>query len=502
MDVELRNIHKTFGKVHANNNISLSIKSGEVQGILGENGAGKSTLMKIFSGFISHDSGNILLDGKVVNIESPADSVRLGIGMLHQDPLDFPPFKVIDNLIMGSREGILPNRKKVLREFNEIQKKYNFNISPESYIENLSVGERQQLEIIRLLWLGAEVLILDEPTTGISANQKEQLFAAIRSLSENGKVIIFVSHKLEEVEALCNKIAVFRQGKNVGVVEPPYDSEKLVEMMFGKSIKLNERSCCIQEQENIEVSDLQIDDVRLPIKDVNLHIRKGEVIGLAGMEGSGQGQILRALAGIVRPAKGKIWLHESNGKKVDLSGQHYFKFKDSGIAYLPAARLEEGLIAGLNLQEHFLLAEKENGFFVDSKAALKLTEKRIKEFNIKGTPENFIESLSGGNQQRAELALLRQPLRLLLLDHPTRGLDIESSIYIWSKLKQRCAEGASILFISSDLDEILQYSDRIHVFFNGMISKPFEAEQVSVEELGQLIGGKGWDSSPKDILHG
>ena len=493
MDVEVSNIHKTFGKVHANNDISLSVRSGEVQGILGENGASKSTLMKILSGFISYDSGKILLDGREVNISSPADSARLGIGMLHQDPLDFPPFKVIDNLILGSREGMIPDRKKVREEFEALTRQFNFSISPDTYIEDLSVGERQQLEIIRLLWLGAEVLILDEPTTGISEEQKKQLFAMVRQLTQQGKAILFVSHKLEEVMSLCTKVAVFRQGRHVGEAVPPYDSNKLVEMMFGKTLARSDRKCCAQEKVNIEVSDLQIDDVRLPIRDVNFSIQKGEVIGLAGMEGSGQVLILRALAGIIRPSGGKIWLHEEEGSKRDFVGRHYFDYKDHGISFLPAARLEEGLIAGLDLREHFTLAEKQDGFFVDSKAVQKFAEQRIQEFNIKGTAENKIESLSGGNQQRAELALLRQPLRLLLLDHPTRGLDIESSQYIWSKLKQRCTEGASIIFISSDLDEISLYSDRILVFFGGRVSKPLDSASVTVEKIGELIGGKGWE---------
>ncbi len=492
MDVEVRNIHKTFGKVHANNNISLTVKSGEVQGILGENGAGKSTLMKILSGFISSDSGSILLDGKEVKIASPADSVHLGIGMLHQDPLDFPPLKVIDNLILGSHEKMIPNRKKVRQDFVELQDQFNFSISPDAYIDSLSVGERQQLEIIRLLWLGADVLILDEPTTGISSAQKIQLFAMVRKLSEQGKVIIFVSHKLEEVESLCTQIAVFRQGMNVGEVKPPYNSDKLVEMMFGKVLAHVDKKCCAQEKVNIEVKDLKIDDVRLPINDVNFEINKGEVIGLAGMEGSGQVLLLRALAGIIRPSGGKILLHEDSGTNKDLVGKHYFNFKEAGISFLPAARLEEGLISGLDLREHFILAEHQRGFFIDNNAAQQLTDKRINDFNIKGTSESKIEALSGGNQQRAELALLRQPLRLLLLDHPTRGLDIESSMYIWSKMKQRCAEGASILFISSDLDEIIQYSDRILVFFGGKVSKPLDGNNVTVDQLGQLIGGKGW----------
>jgi simple sugar transport system ATP-binding protein len=492
MDVELRNIKKQFGKVKANDDISLTIKAGEVQGILGENGAGKSTLMKIFSGLYQADSGQIFINGKKVNISSPADSVRLGIGMLHQDPLDFPPMKVIDNFIIGSMVGTFPNRKKVLKEFNDLQEQFNFKISPEAYIEKLTVGERQQLEIIRLLWLGAETLILDEPTTGISTSQKQQLFTTVKKLSKQGKSVVFVSHKLEEVEELCTQVAVFRQGKNIGQMKPPYNTDKLVEMMFGKVIARSKKECCSQGKLNIEISDLKIDDARLPISGVNFSIQKGEVIGFAGMEGSGQAQILRALGGIIRPSGGHIYLHGKDKKKQDLVGKHYFYYKESGISFLPASRLEEGLVGGLDLQEHFILAEKQKGFFIDQKGNQKLTEQRIHDFNIKGTAESKVESLSGGNQQRAELALMRQPLRLLLLEQPTRGLDIESTIYIWSKMKQRCKEGASVVFVSADLDEVIHYSDRIIVFFGGRVSKPLDANKVTVDQLGQLIGGKGW----------
>jgi general nucleoside transport system ATP-binding protein len=492
MDVELRNISKRFGKVQANDQISLSIKAGEVQGILGENGAGKSTLMKIFSGLYQADSGEIFINNKRVVISSPADSVKLGIGMLHQDPLDFPPMKVIDNFIIGSNVGTFPERKKVLKEFQELQSQFNFSTSPEAYIEKLTVGERQQLEIMRLLWLGAEVLILDEPTTGISAAQKQQLFATVRKLIKQGKSVIFVTHKLEEVEALCSQVAVFRQGKKIGEMRPPFNTDKLVEMMFGKVIARSNKECASQENINLEINDLKIDDARLPISGVNFCIQKGEVIGFAGMEGSGQTQILRALAGIIRPSGGRIYLHRDGKKRENLVGKHYFYFKDSGISFLPASRLEEGLVAGLDLAEHFVLAEKQKGFFIDQKSAQKLTEQRINEFNIKGTSESKVEELSGGNQQRAELALMRQPLRLLLLEQPTRGLDIESTIYIWGKMKQRCKEGASVVFVSADLEEVIHYSDRIIVFFGGKVSRPLDADTVTVDQLGQLIGGKGW----------
>lgn len=492
MDVELRNIYKTFGKVHANDGINLAVKSGMILGILGENGAGKSTLMKVLTGFIQADSGDILIDQKKVVIDSPADSVRLGIGMLHQDPLDFPPMRALDNFILGSPAGFFPDRKKILKEYEALGEKFGFSIPADAYIDHMTVGERQQLEILRLLWLGVEVLILDEPTTGISANQKDRLFSTVKLLAEQGKAILFVTHKLEEIEELCHQVVVFRQGKNAGEMKPPYDTDKLVQMMFGKIIKRNERSCDLRDECLLTVENLNIEDKRLQIKNVNINIRCGEVIGLAGMEGSGQDLILRALAGLIRPSGGHFWISDGKGGRVDLVGKHYFQYKKSGISFLPAARLEEGLIPGLTLTEHYILAEQQKGFFIDRNDAEALAEQRIKEFNIKGMPASRIEALSGGNQQRAELSLMRSPLKLLLLEHPTRGLDIESSLDIWTKLKQRCKEGASILFISSDLDEICHYSDRILVFFGGKVSQPFDAASVTVDQLGQLIGGKGW----------
>lgn len=492
MDVELRDVYKTFGKVHANDGISLVVKAGEVQGILGENGAGKSTLMKILSGYYSIDSGGLYIDRKKTVIRSAADAVKLGIGMLHQDPLDFPPMRVIDNLIIGSQTGLFPDKRKIAKKFNELCGEYGFSISPDTYIDSLTVGERQQLELIRLLLLGAEVLILDEPTTGISASQKESLFRTVKLLSQQGKSVIFVTHKLEEIEGLCTQVAVFRQGKNVGEMKPPYVTDRLIEMMFGKAVKRGDRHCDSIEENNVSVTNISIDDIRTPIHDFSIDIKKGEVIGLAGMEGSGQGLFLRALAGIIRPNHGRIAIKQPDGSMLELAGRHYFTFRNSGIAFLPASRMEEGLIAGLTLTEHFTLAENQQGLLVDRKKNLLVTEDRIKEFNIKGTPLHTVEALSGGNQQRAELALMRSPLNLMLLEHPSRGLDIESTMYIWKKLKQRCCDGASIVFISSDLDEVIHYSDRILVFFAGKVSQPFDASRVTIDQLGQLIGGKGW----------
>lgn len=487
MKVELVNIHKRFGAVHANNGINLTVESGMIQGILGENGAGKSTLMKILSGYIHADEGEIRLDGRPIRIEAPADAIKFGIGMLHQDPLDFPPMKIVDNMLIGHEGGLFPNRSEVTRAMADLQTKFGFSLDPEAYVDSLTVGERQQLEILRLLWLGARVLILDEPTTGISASQKEKLFDTLQILASQGMSIIFVSHKLEDVEGLCSQIAVFRRGELVGEAKPPYVTHGLVEMMFGRVVSLDEKLKLEGCELSFHLDHIAIEDNRLSIRGINLGVGCGEVIGLAGMEGSGQRQFLRTCGGLMRPVDGEINLA---GKR--LTGKPYHFFLEAGISYVPASRLEEGLIPGLSLTDHFVLAEDQSGFLIDREKAMVVTNQRIQDFNIKGTPESIIESLSGGNQQRALLALLRTPVNLLLLEHPTRGLDIESAIWIWGKLKERCKQGTSIIFISSDLEEILHYSDRILVFFGGKVSEPLDANQTTVEQLGQLIGGKGF----------
>jgi general nucleoside transport system ATP-binding protein len=488
MRIELRDIHKSFGPVRANAGISLEVPSSSVLGILGENGAGKSTLMKILSGFQSMNSGMILLDAVEADFRSPADAIRAGIGMLHQDPLDFPPLRLVDDLILGSPGSLRPDRRKAAREFRELAARFGFDLDPDSYVDALTVGERQQLEILRLLWLGAKALILDEPTTGISLPQKQKLFATIKKLASEGMTVLFVSHKLEDVEALCDRAVVLRQGKLVGSSEPPFEEGPLVEMMFGKELPQATRRRAEPGESVLSAHGLCLDSIRLQIKDLELSVCSGETIGLAGMEGSGQALLLSSCAGLERAVAGRICVEDR-----DMTGRTHHEFKRRGVAYLPAARLEEALVPGLSLSEHFILSEGEKGVFIDRGKADERARSRIASFNIKGRPDSPVESLSGGNQQRALLALLREELSLILIEHPTRGLDIESTAYIWSKLKERCAKGAAIVFISSDLDEILQYSDRVLVFFAGRVSPPLDAEGLTATELGGLIGGKGWE---------
>lgn len=492
MHIELRDIHKRFGAVAANAGISLAVDGGTIQGVLGENGAGKSTLMKILSGFIQPDSGTVLLDGETVTIRSPSDATGLGIGMLHQDPLDFPPLSVSDNFLLGNRGALFPSRNAARTAIIELSRQFDFAISPDSYVDRLSVGERQQLEILRLLSAGARVLILDEPTTGISLPQKRLLFATIRRLAAEGMSVLFVSHKLEDVDELCSRVHVLRQGKLVGQLSRPFDQTELVELMFSRGISTPQRDPAPVGPTALTLNDVAAEDARILLERVSLDVRSGEVIGFAGMEGSGQSLLLSVCGGLVHPLEGRISV---NGKELTRRG--HSAFKRAGVAFLPAARLEQGLVPGMTLAEHFVLAEHPHGFFVKRAIAERLARDRISAYNIKGGPDSTVDSLSGGNQQRALLALLRRPLGVIILEQPTRGLDIESAAYVWSMMKLRCREGSAVIFASSDFDEILQYSDRVVVFYSGRVSPAIPVEQVSVELLGGLIGGRGWDALPE-----
>jgi general nucleoside transport system ATP-binding protein len=485
MRIELEHINKIFGKIRANDDISMTLEGGHIYAILGENGAGKSTLMKILSGYQPPDSGQIALDGTPVAFESPADALAYGIGMLHQEPLDVPVMTVLDNFMLGRPEGLMPNRRAAKKALAEQAQRLGFALNPDAYIDGLTIGERQQLEIVRLLSLGARVLILDEPTTGISADQKSTLFKSLQHLaSDAGMMVVLVSHKLEDVEALCDQVYVLRHGKVVGHRTMPCSTAELVKLMFGQHIERTprppvERGSCV-----LRVEGLKVPGRRLVVSDVSLEAYAGQVIGLAGLDGSGQQGFLRASAGLQAPSAGRILL---DGQ--DVTRRSYHDLVRRGVAYAPAGRLEEGLVAGLTLTEHFALAMPD-GFWVNWRGAAQQADNRINHYHIKGRPDSQIQTLSGGNQQRALLALLPPDLKLLLLESPTRGLDVESARWVWTQLLARRAQGTAIIFTSPDLDEIVEYSDRIVVFFGGRITVIDDLSHLSIAELGQLIGGK------------
>lgn len=487
MKVELRDISKHFGPIRANDGVTLSIESGTLYGLLGENGAGKSTLMKILSGFLSPDRGEILLDGQPLRLDSPAQSIAIGVGMLHQDPLDFSALRVIDNFLLGSPESWLLDRHRNRKRLTELASQFDFRLDPDASLSDLSIGERQQLEIIRLLGLGVRVLILDEPTTAISSQQKEKLFETLRRLTEQGKTVIFVSHKLEEVESLCSKVSVMAHGKITGEATMPCPTEELVKMMFGQTVMLGKRCAVPLGEPVLELENVTVSDWRLEVKNLSLEVRSGEVIGLAGLEGSGQHLVLKACAGLIRPTVGHIRVASQ-----EMTGGSYRDFIEAGVAYMPAGRLEEGLIAGMTLIEHTALVGETPHFFVDWALAAKSAAQRIEAYNIKGQPGTLVEELSGGNQQRTLLALLPPRSRVLLMEHPTRGLDMESTEYIWKLLMNRTQQGTAILFISSDLDELLDRSDRILIFFEGKV-RMMETCGTDLVQLGESIGGKGFE---------
>lgn len=486
MQIELQDIRKYFGPVRANDGISLTFDEGRIYGLLGENGAGKSTLMKILSGYQRPDDGVVILDGKSIEFNSPSDALMEGVGMLYQEPHDLPPFKIIENYLLGRDKKFRLDIPAAQRELEDLAARYGFMLDVNAYIDSLSLGERQQLELVRLLAGGAQILILDEPTTGISAEQKELLFDSMRKLArEEGKTLILVSHKLEEVQELCEYVYVLRQGKLVGEIDIPCQNEQLVELMFGQVPKRSTRAPYPYGGSVLEIQDATISTYRLTVENIKLSVRSGEVIGLAGLEGSGQLLLLQACGGLLPVSRGKILLDGN-----EITGWSYHRMQRAGVSYVAAGRLEEGLIAGLSITEHVVLAQSEHDFIVDWSAARHEAEKRIDKFQIVGRPNSAVEELSGGNQQRLLFGLLNIPITLLLLEHPTRGLDVRSADWIWEMLYQRRSDGTAIIFLSADLDEIIERSDRIAVFSGGLMSRILDANQTSTDELGHLIGGQ------------
>lgn len=485
MRVEIEHITKTFGPLRANDAISMTFEGGRIYAILGENGAGKSTLMKILSGYQPPDSGRVLLDGAPASFQTPADALAVGIGMLHQEPLDVPNLTALENFMLGRREGIIPRRHEARARFQEQAGRLGFTLNPDAYVDTMTIGERQQLEIVRLLSFDARVLILDEPTTGISAEQKTTLFESLKRLAaESGLTVILVSHKLEDVEALCDEVYVLRQGRVIGNRTMPCSTAELVALMFGGDIERTPRPPLPRHEVVLSVRNLSISARRMAVRGLSLDVCAGEVIGLAGLDGSGQREFLRACAGLQDIIGGQILLA---GQPV--TRRPYHALSRLGVAYASAGRLEEGLVPGLTLAEHFALVTP-GRMWIDFQGIRKLTEARIAHYNIRGRPESEIQTLSGGNQQRTLIALLPPELRLLLLEDPTRGLDVESTIWVWRQLLDRRTHGTAIMFLSPDLDEIVEYSDRIIVFFGGKATLVEDSAHMTVDRLGLLIGGK------------
>jgi simple sugar transport system ATP-binding protein len=481
MQVELQQIHKRFGKNHALKGVDLKVEAGTIHGLVGENGAGKSTLMKILTGYLSRTGGRVFLDGREMAEADPASAARAGIGMLYQEPQDFPPLTVLENFMVGRDAEPDADRDRQRRRLNDLADELQFQLDPNQKLEKLTVGERQQLELLRLLGRGVRVLILDEPTTGISDRQKERLFTALHQIRDQGRTILLVSHKLEDVVALCDRVTVLRHGMVTGEAQAPFQVPRLLEMMFDEPPKSGTRPEVVDRGEPLLSFDrVSADGERTGLSDCSLTIHRKEVVGLAGLSGSGQGLFLRLAAGLDRPTRGRVQaLGDAPGKR------GHKGFRQAGGSFLPADRLEEGLIPGFTVQDHFALAHN-----CGMATAKVLAAEAISQFRIRGHPHTPAESLSGGNQQRLLLSLIPPDATLILLENPTRGLDMESARLIWEHLRRQFASRGTVVFSSAELDEILNIADRVLVFFDGRIVRDLPIGELDYQDVAAAMTGQ------------
>ncbi|NTU83524.1 MAG: ATP-binding cassette domain-containing protein [Chloroflexales bacterium] len=497
MDISVHNLTKSFGSLRASDGLSLHFAAGKIHGVLGENGAGKSTLMKLISGFLRPDSGEIHLDGKATSIKGPGDALRAGVGMVHQDPLDVPRFTALENLLCAAPRWALPTRAEARATLTLLAGRLRFTLDPDTPVTSMTVGQRQQLEIVRLLACGARALILDEPTTGITAAQARALFEALRRLAAEGNTVLFVSHKLDEVADLCDTVSVLRAGRTVGEqLAMPQPQARLLQLMFGDAAasRANAEGDPRRATPGAEgapawrLEGVSAREGGLALHNLTLEIPSGKVVGLAGLDGSGQQILLRLLAGRARPTAGRVLVAGD-----DLTGASAVAYRRAGIEYLPADRLADGVVGALSLSEHFALL-RPAGLTVDRREARRAADAAIADYGIKATPLTPIMALSGGNQQRAMLALVPDDCRGLACEHPTRGLDVASARGIWRRLLERRDSGCAVIFASADLDELLEYSDEVLVFFAGRVSPLLPRAALSTAYLAELIGGVGFSN--------
>jgi simple sugar transport system ATP-binding protein len=436
--------------------------------------------MKILTGFYTKSGGEIIHDGEKTELRTPGEAKVLGFGMLYQEPLDFLQLTVLDNFMTGS-ERFHP--EKARRSLKALCNTFGFSLDADIQLENLTVGERQQLELLRLIRDKARLLILDEPTSGISRKQKDLLFHALNTLKKDGLAILLVSHKLEEIEQLCDEVTVLRHGRVAGRQQRPFVREQLLQAMFDSRIETFTSGEIRQKGKTV----LSFDQVtssagRSGLRNLSLSIQAGEVVGLAGVDGSGQSVFLKSAFGLMPPERGTICRFN---KKATLPDK-----KDHGLtAFLPADRLTEGLFPGMSIREHHILAGK-NGQVITTKSGLTTTRKAIETYNIKGEPDTMIENLSGGNLQRLLLSLIPENVRLILMENPTRGLDVQSAEWTWRYLHHHLRPDAAIVFASPELEEILEQSTRVLVFYNGSVILDRPTDQTSYDEISKAVTGE------------
>jgi len=495
MSLELKGITKSFGSFIANDKIDLKVGDGEILAILGENGAGKSTLMNVVYGLLKADTGKILIDGKEVSINSPADALKVGIGMVHQHFMLIPVFTVAENIVLGHEDvhrGRLTLHEAKIK-IKKISDDFKFEIDPDAIVEELPVGIQQRVEIIRALMYDAKVLILDEPTAVLTPQETDELLNIMRTLKSKGTSIIFITHKLREVKAVADQISVIRRGKVVGTTAPTTTQEELASMMVGHEVDLTARKSASKAGRSIlEVTNLNVFDGlgRNIIKDLSLEIKSGEILAIAGVQGNGQSELARALINLEDHVTGSIKLDAE-----EIVGKSVHEALQSGIAYVPESRELDGLIGSFSIAENLIL-DIHNLSPVSKNGQLnkdfinKNADKLIKEFDVR-TQSIFdtASSLSGGNKQKVVLAReLSRSVKLVVVSQPTRGLDVGSIEFVHERLIAEKDSGRAVLLISSELDEVYGLADRIAVIYKGEILSVTDSS-ISREKLGLLMAG-------------
>ena len=503
--VELRGITKRFPGVVANKDIELRVRRGEVHAIVGENGAGKSTLMKTLYGMHRPDEGQILLDGEPVTFRSPADAIAAGVGMVHQHFMLADNFTVLENVVLGSEptKGGRLDRSAARRRIQEISDSYALGLDPDTLVEDLGVGDRQRVEIAKVLYRGATTLILDEPTAVLVPQEVDELFGNLAELKREGLTVIFISHKLDEVRKVADSITVIRRGTTVGTADPRTTSAKeLAELMVGAELPVAaKRESTVREVPVLRMRGVTVTAVaggRAVVDDVTLTVREGEVVGIAGVEGNGQAELVDAIMGLRPLAAGELRLGDE-----DIADWSTRRRREGGIGFVPEDRHRQGMLLDAPLWENRILGHQTRppavkGAFIDRRAARADTARIMQEYDVRAPgPDTAAIALSGGNQQKLIVGreMSAHP-RLLVAAHPTRGVDVGAQSGIWELLKDARAEGMGILLVSADLDELISLSDTLHVMLRGALVATLDPRQVTPEELGGHMTGaaRGDDS--------
>ncbi|MBO6129945.1 MAG: ABC transporter ATP-binding protein [Pseudobutyrivibrio sp.] len=493
-------VTKTFGNVVANKDVSFEIKKGEIFSLLGENGSGKTTLMNMLAGIYYPDKGRILIDGNPVDIKSPKDALNLGIGMVHQHFKLIDVFTTTENIILGM-EGKY-NLKQAEAKIREICDKYGFDVDPNKKIYDMSVSEKQTVEIVKVLFKGSEILILDEPTAVLTPQETEKLFKVLRNMKEDGKSIVIITHKLHEVKAISDRVAILRKGEYIGdLITAESDEQTMTNMMVGRTIKFNiERKQPKNVAERIIVDGLSVKDEEgvYKLKDVSFTAYSGEVLGIAGISGCGQKELLESIAGLQKIDAGDIYYSCEGKPLINLVGRNPRDISEMGIglAFVPEDRLGMGLVGNMNVAENMMLRSFRKGkskFFVDRKTPRKLAKEVVDELEVV-TPsiDSPVRNLSGGNVQKILVGreIASNP-SVLLTAYAVRGLDINSSYAIYGLINKQKEKGAAVIFVGEDLDVLLEISDRILVLCGGEVSGIVDGRAADKNQIGLLMTKKG-----------